>query len=101
METPEKDGLYEKYRVFKEPEEAEQHPTMMTAYFDYGPEDVRVGMAEEVMDFVFVLKPSTDHHARVALAAYCLSVADEKPQLAEDLWEILGDLKDQARTYPL
>jgi hypothetical protein len=54
------------------------------------PSDV-IGYAEEVHDFIFPLKPDTDHHARVALAAYAASVAEEKPRLAQDLFQVLSD----------
>lgn len=84
------DGLYDKYRVFREPDNVEEHPVGMDAYYtnSQGRED----RLEEVREFVFVLKPDSDHHARVALAAYAASVEIDKPQLAQDLKEVLGDL---------
>lgn len=89
MVEQEVDGLYEKYRVFKEPE-AEEHPVGVIATWHDGRFNYR-GPLEEIMDsFVFVLKPDTDHHARVALAAYAESVSREKPKLANDLRLVLA-----------
>lgn len=96
------DGLYYKYRVFKEPEEAESHPVMMTAYYrrdreleNLGENPDPIGYAKEVTDFIFPLKPDTDHHARVALAAYAISVSEEKPHLARDLFDVLRDMMEE------
>jgi hypothetical protein len=48
---------------------------------------------EEVTEsFVFVLKPDSDHHARVALAAYAESVSLTKPRLGNDLRMVLATL---------
>jgi hypothetical protein len=87
---PDLDGLYFKYRVFREPDDVIDHPVGVdTLYFDInGKEQWLI----EVPEFTFVLKPDSDHHARVAVAAYAESVAREKPRLAEDLKEILGSL---------
>lgn len=89
-QDPDPDGLYDKYRVFREPEDTDEHPVGMDAYYtnSQGRED----RMEEVREFVFVLKPDSDHHARVALAAYAASVQLDKPQLAMDLREVLSDL---------
>ncbi len=93
IEGLKKDGLYFKYRVYREPQDALSHPTpMMVTYNSL--EGVGAGksaLAEEVPSFVFVLKPDSDHHARVALAAYAKSVALDKPRLHDDLMEILSD----------
>lgn len=95
---PEEDGLYYKYRVFREPDNVPTHPVLMTAYYkinyELGGKEDPIGYAEEVTDFIFPLKPDTDHHARVALAAYAASVAEEKPRLSKDLFEVLRDLYD-------
>lgn len=72
------DGIYPKYVVFKHPGDDR----------DIDREDIQL---EEVDDFCFVLKPIKDKHARIAMAAYAESVKEEKPQLAKDLYEILGD----------
>lgn len=84
------DGLYYKYRVFREPDDADDHPVPMDC--EYHDADNKIRYMEEVKEFVFVLKPDSDPHARVALAAYGQSVRSEKPQLYDDLWEILRDL---------
>lgn len=84
----EPDGLYSKYRVIREPENVEEHPVKMD--FMYQDEDGATRFAEEVDDFVFVLKPETDFHARVAIAAYAASVSREKPILARDLLEVMS-----------
>lgn len=101
--TPDPDGLYEKYRVFKEPEyddarnPVESHPVELTAFFsspgiDLAGEEYDVmTQVEEVKSFVFVLKPDTDPHARVAISAYAWSIKDEKPHLFEDLMLVLGE----------
>lgn len=99
------DGLYYKYRVFKEPERDSQgnplpeHPIPLDPplweanYLDRDGNVVHlVEELEEVTDFIFPLKPDTDHHARVALAAYAASVTEEKPLLARDLFAVLRDL---------
>lgn len=101
------DGLYDKYRVFKEPQDDESngHPVPLYGPYQIPPsinpnnyiegEALSIGFRsplEEVTDFVFVLKPDSDPHARVALAAYAQSVRYEKPQLYDDLWEILKDV---------
>lgn len=86
----EEDGLYYKYRVFKEPKGVGDlsHPVRILATWGLGRPPQKV---EEVQEFTFTLKPDTDHHARVALAAYAKSVAQEKPRLHDDLMEVLGD----------
>ncbi|KKM76511.1 hypothetical protein LCGC14_1379270, partial [marine sediment metagenome] len=87
----EEDGLYFKYRVFKEPDDVYSHPTSMMAFYTIKGAEMITKLAKEVSSFIFVLKPDTDHHARVALAAYAKSVAIEKPRLHNDLMEILTD----------
>lgn len=79
-------GIYPKYLIYKYPK-------------GISPLDIRTAVAtsnttevlEPVDDFCFVLKPLHDKHARIAMAAYAESVKEEKPQLAADLYEILGD----------
>lgn len=83
------DGLYEKYRVFKEPDDAETHPVQVDAFWMKS-RTKRIEL-EEVEDFVFVLKPDTDPHALVALSAYAMSVKKDKPHLAADLWSVIFD----------
>lgn len=99
---PEKeDGLYYKYRVFKEPDDVDTHPYPMTTYYalpmdrDVNRFEDPIRYAKEVTDFIFPLKPDTDHHARVALAAYAVSVSEEKPQLARDLFQVLRDMMEE------
>ncbi len=93
--TDESDGLYYKYRVFKEPKgntfahPVLPHPVPIRATWRAG--EAGGGELEEVQEFTFTLKPDADHHARVALAAYAKSVAQEKPRLHDDLMEVLGD----------
>lgn len=93
------DGLYYKYRVFREPDDVPTHPVIMTAYYkinyELGGREDPIGYAEEVTDFIFPLKPDTDHHARVALAAYAVSVSEEKPHLARDLFDVLRDMMEE------
>lgn len=85
----EQDGLYDKYRVFREPVDAPEHPVDIHAVWM----KTKIGptILEEVEGFVFVLKPDTDPHAEVALAAYAMSVKEDKPQLARDLWSVILD----------
>lgn len=89
---PDPDGLYAKYRVFREPDNVLEgdHPVGVDAVYrnEKGIED----FMEEVKEFVFVLKPDSDPHAKVALAAYAQSVSREKPLLSLDLWEVLGGM---------
>lgn len=96
---PEPDaGLYDKYRVFREPKEAAYHPVEVKAtwhneeHFDQYSKDAVIPL-EEVESFVFVLKPDTDPHARVALATYAASVRPTDPQLAADLDQILTETR--------
>lgn len=80
-------GIYPKYVVFKHPKEEVKN--FGGAYTT--PDSVRGYPMELVEDFVFVLKPLKDKAARVAMAAYAEAIYEEKPQLAKDLWEVLGD----------
>lgn len=102
-DSTEQDGLYEKYRVFREPTRDSQGkpvsehpvpidpPVFRSAFTDRGGNEFAiVTELEEITDeFVFVLKPSTDRHARTALAAYAWSVRDDKPILHADLVHVL------------
>lgn len=103
-----KDGLYFKYRVFKEPDRDSQGnpphthpvnidpPTWKSTYQNREGEVVHlVEELGEVEEFIFPLKPDTDHHARVAMAAYAASIQEEKPLLAQDLWVLLADVYDE------
>lgn len=95
-ESVEPDGLYAKYRVFKEPEDVDEHPVEVQAEWRVLNEDGWVrnqGVLEEVSTFIFPLKPDTDRHARVALAAYAWSVKNEKPELHTDLMSMLEFLE--------
>jgi len=84
---PEDKGIYPKYVVFKHP--------------DFVPAQVIAHAYEEVMgigmnlpiveEFVFVLKPGTDRHARLVIRAYAQSVMDEQPLLGEELMQIGAD----------
>lgn len=62
-------GLYQKYVVYR---------------YDNGDE----------VEGCFVLKPETDSHARYAIDQYAISIQNENPQLAEDLWDWLTRLID-------
>lgn len=92
-----KDELYEKYRVFREPDHGRlQHdkldPVPFHAEF-LTEEDGEYEVweyAEEVEGFFFVLRPESDHHARVALAAYMASCKEEFPNLSADLEMVLA-----------
>lgn len=106
----EPDGLYEKYRVFKEPENVTEHPVPLYHEPTYDPasyegpieymgnrgeiHSILPRALEEVEAFVFPLKPDSDIHARVAIAAYAESVRGEKPQLASDLRDVLDSLDE-------
>lgn len=86
----EKIGVYPKYLVFKHPDympemvECRAWPDREWSHLN------EFHRLDQVEDFVFPLKPDTDHHARVALAAYAESCRQENPQLANDLYEALG-----------
>lgn len=88
----EPDELYVKYRIFHEPS-VEVHPAEVTA--SYKADGDRPRPLYEVEGFLFPLKPDTDRHARVALAAYAESVRVDRPRLAEDLDLILADLRHE------
>lgn len=91
--TDEPDELYAKYRVFREPLESSEHPVQLIEGPTFLLDTIEFGRVSvylnEVEEFTFVLKPDTDQHARVALAAYAESVRPFKPQLAKDLTEAL------------
>ena len=89
-------GLYPKYIVYRWPEQAaSEEPDIQASYladFTVGPDgmgEVWLEM-EQPSGFLFVLKPDTDQHARVALAAYTESVRPSDPQLAADLDLVLS-----------
>jgi len=93
----EKEGLYAKYRVFYEPVNVDEHPVPIVdgpVYRDLGGDDEDM---DEVQSFVFVLKPDTDHHALVALAAYAASVKYDDPELSRDLMQIIEELLTPGR----
>ncbi len=82
----------DKYRVFYGPGEH----IGVTAYYEglaVNPRDPTGHYLHlrEVDGFVFVLRPEVDESAVVALAAYAAAVRHEKPQLAKDLWEMIGE----------
>ena len=89
-------GLYPKYIVYRWPSDAlNDEPEINASYladFNVGPEGPgEVWLAlEEPKGFLFVLKPDSDHHVRVALAAYAESVRPEDLKLAEDLDMVLS-----------
>ena len=88
-------GLYPKYIVYLWPSDSfDDEPQLRADYLA----DVTVGPdgqgevwfeMEQPKGFLFVLKPDTDQHARVALAAYAESVRPSNPRLAEDLDGVL------------
>jgi len=89
---PEDRGIYPKYVVFKHPE---YEPTWIEAqtFSISGPtfpgeQGDKLDLVEE---FIFVLKPGSDRHARVAMAAYAQSVMEDKPLLGEELMQIVAD----------
>ncbi len=91
---------YTKYRVFREPDidSPGGHPVDVMANYLAGFEFDTEGKGEvwepleEVTDgMFFVLRPTKDHHARVALAAYAASCAKEHPLLSDDLFDMLHD----------
>lgn len=97
--------FYVKYRVFREPD----HNTLKHDQLDPVPmhaqflieEDNNFEVwdeAEELDKFFFVLRPETDHHARVALAAYVQSCREEFPNLSADLDSVLQDINYQIDT---
>jgi len=87
---PEPEGIYPKYVVFKHPFFA---PTSIIAraYEELSQGSRREELLRQVQDFVFVLKPGKDRHARVAIAAYAQSVMVDKPLLGEELMQVIAD----------
>jgi len=88
---PDKDQLYPKYLVFHHPQALYDFTEAKTIVVGGDAEEEETFLVE-VDGFFFVLKPDTDKHARVALAAYAESVADEFPGLAKDLRGYLLDV---------
>ncbi len=90
-------GLYPKYIVYRWPDDhwgdEPQYRADYLADVSVGPEgkgEVWFEM-EQPGGFLFVLKPDSDQHARVALAAYAESVRPSDPSLASDLEMVLGE----------
>lgn len=89
-------GIYPKFLVFEHPDE-EVQDVRVTYFHKHRLPDSPVvtnlhqHYAPPLDDFVFVLKPISDKHARVALAAYAESVKEEKPNLSNDIREVLDD----------
>ena len=90
-------GLYPKYIVYRWPDDPlDIEPEIRAVYMadvqigPEGPGEIWSEM-EQVKGFLFVLKPDTDQHARVALAAYAESVRPTDPTLASDLEMVLGE----------
>lgn len=92
MQPGEDKGIYPKYVVFKHPG-FEPEVLDAKAFADSAGEYSWSTFAdlEHVDDWVFVLKPISDPHARIALAAYAESCKAERPQLSQDIYEVLGD----------
>ncbi len=90
----EHEGIYPKYLVFKHPFFI---PTMVDAWayeeISQGVGHKRQEKLTQVKDFVFVLKPSTDKDAVIALAAYAMAVRDDNPQLSADLRGIVEEYR--------
>ncbi len=85
-------GIYPKYVVFKHPDFV---PELIeaVAYPERGDRDgfIAPQLIMPIKEFVFVLKPRTDPHARVAIAAYAESVRYDKPILSSELRQIISD----------
>lgn len=90
MEEVNERGIYPKYVVFKHPK---VEVYKFGGAYSTAPFETALPL-EQVEDFVFVLKPLHDPAARVAMAAYAESIYEEKPQLAKDMWEVLGDFHE-------
>lgn len=86
----EHEGIYPKYLVFKHPDFI---PVGVSAWVSASlGEGVEMSPLHQVEDFVFVLKPDSDVHARIAIAAYAESVRQENDQLSVDLFDVLASL---------
>ncbi len=88
---PQDEGIYPKYMVFKHPDFI---PDLIEAYAYH--QYTGAGFTPPmpllpIGEFVFVLKPGTDKHARVAIAAYAESVRYDKPILSSELRQIISD----------
>jgi len=97
-DSPDSLGLYAKYVVFKSSDlrdvtTQDQDPVWGDLFTD----DLGI---TPIDDFVFVLRPDRDYHARVALAAYIESVWVDFPELAEDLRGALAVLPIPKRGAP-
>jgi hypothetical protein len=87
---PQEDALDPgKYTIYAIDSEAYQEHIMD----GYGETEARIAAMYDVTWWGFVLKPDTDPHARVALAAYAESVRLLRPQLASELDQILSDFR--------
>ncbi len=82
----EQQGYYDKYVVFRHPQTHFEHATAHTGDLDTPNNTLDL---EKVEGTIFVLKLDTDHHARVAAAAYAWSCRSDDPQLSQDLRDLL------------
>lgn len=89
-------GIYPKYLVFDHPP-FEPDSIYADAVAEEISETFRLTLVE---DWVFVLKPKKDYHARVALAAYAESVRHWNSKLADDLDVVLAVEWDETEMEP-
>ncbi|MEK0324765.1 MAG: hypothetical protein QQN63_03595 [Nitrosopumilus sp.] len=92
---PLRDELFDKYRVFREPngDFPDGHPVPLVPPYIHQTGHTTTRLIE-VEDFYFVLRPTKDPHALKALQAYTKSLEREghHPHLTSDLMMILDDL---------
>lgn len=101
-------GHYWKYRVFKEPVDQDVqdidsigHPVPVDAQYLSAENEGGFELwntLEEIEGDFFLLRPESDHHARVAIAAYAYSCRIEQPELAADLILMVESLEWEEQT---
>jgi hypothetical protein len=102
---PDRDELYDKYRVFYEPHDVDAdigHPAPIKAeYLQVGEDDHGIetwGELQEADGLHFVLRPEGDVYARIAMATYAYACRKEFPRLAADIIVMIEGLEWEEET---
>jgi len=81
------------FPMYEHPQEDDFDPHKYTIMANIEGDLLGERMRKEVPWWGFVLKPDTDIHARVALAAYAESIRPHRPNLAAELDQVLSDFR--------
>lgn len=84
---------HNQFPLYEHPQEDEFDPHKYTVMANVEGDLFGERQRKEVEWWYFVLKPDTDPHARVALAAYAESIRPHRPNLAIELDQVLSDYR--------